>query len=127
MDVTDIDPSVDLFGGGGLVASTRDLASFWRTLFDGGVFDQPRTLELMRTAPGHPFPDRYRIGLMPKPVPGHDSKTVVLGHSGFWGTVAWYVPELDLVIAGAVLDQAGWPALMTVMNQTVAERIGAGP
>jgi D-alanyl-D-alanine carboxypeptidase len=121
--VSDIDPSADLFGGGGLLASTRDLATFMRTLFDGGVFDEEKTLELMRNAPGHPSPERYRIGLQPQVLPDGDSAgTVVLGHNGFWGTIAWYVPDRDVAIAGAVLDRAGLPALFELMSQIVADR-----
>ena len=124
--VSDIDPSVDLFGGGGLLASTRDLALFMQALFHGAIFDDPATLALMRTAPAHPSPDRYRIGLQPKSLAnGGSPGTEVLGHSGFWGTVVWYVPELDVVIAGAILDGAGWPSLIKLLEQIVAEKLEA--
>ena len=45
-----IDPSVDLYGGGGLVSTCADLAKFFRALLlRGEVFDSPATLVTMTT------------------------------------------------------------------------------
>src|SRR5690606_21877984 len=40
-DVTGVDASFDLYGGGGIVMSPRDLAHFFEALFEGRVFAQP--------------------------------------------------------------------------------------
>jgi CubicO group peptidase (beta-lactamase class C family) len=49
IDVLTIDPSVDLYGGGGLVSTCGDLARFFRALLRGEVFDDPATLATMTT------------------------------------------------------------------------------
>ena len=41
-DMSVADPSFDLYGGGGLVSTVADLASFARALLRGEVFDDPR-------------------------------------------------------------------------------------
>jgi D-alanyl-D-alanine carboxypeptidase len=114
--VSTIDASADAHGGGGLMASASDLARFLDALFHDRVFDDPATLELMRTAPGHPDPENYRIGLTPMSFGGHDA----IGHAGFWGTVAVYVPDLDVTIAAAVLDVQGVEAMNEVVAETIA-------
>jgi D-alanyl-D-alanine carboxypeptidase len=42
-----LDASHDLYGGGGLVSTVADVTSFFRALFHGEVFDDPRTLGTM--------------------------------------------------------------------------------
>ena len=50
-DIIDFDPSLDLYGGGGLVSSTEDLARFYRALLQGKVFRHASTLQTMLTVP----------------------------------------------------------------------------
>lgn len=112
LDTYDWDPSLDLYGGGGLVSTADDLATFLRALFTGGVFARPATADTMRTtvagaAPGPDLsgmpmvPGRYRMGIE---VREEDGRTLYL-HTGFWGTLAAYLPEADVAIAVAVTQQ----------------------
>jgi D-alanyl-D-alanine carboxypeptidase len=107
VDVLTIDPSVDLYGGGGLVSTCADLARFFRALLRGEVFDDPATLATMTTClQGVPASDRLATGDDP------DDAAMFLfrasagdrewwGHDGWWGTTAYTCPELDLtVVAG---------------------------
>ncbi len=107
VDVLTIDPSVDLYGGGGLVSTCADLARFFRALLRGEVFDDPATLATMTTRlQGVPASDRLATGDDP------DDAAMFLfrasagdrewwGHDGWWGTTAYTCPELDLtVVAG---------------------------
>jgi D-alanyl-D-alanine carboxypeptidase len=43
------DPSFDLFGGGGIATTTRDLALFTQYLFTGELFDHSETIDLIYT------------------------------------------------------------------------------
>lgn len=95
-DTIDWHPSLDLYGGGGLLTDARDLAWFLRKLLEDEVFAQPQTLVQMTGRGSLP----YRLGLMRKEMSGH----LVWGHTGFWNTFAFHVPTLDLTVAGAVLD-----------------------
>ena len=107
IDTYDFDPSLDLYGGGGLVATVGDMGRFMRALFTGDVYSDPDTADTMLTTledarpsgeEGQLAPGMYRMGVWVLEVDGHESYR----HAGFWGTVASYVPELDLVVAATV-------------------------
>lgn len=109
MDSYHMDPSVDLYGGGGLAATVGDLARFMRGVFSGGVFAHPETTATMRTTVavtrGGPdaygdaqIPGAYRMGVVVDEVDGLECYR----HGGWWGTTAAYLPELDVALACAV-------------------------
>ncbi len=124
VDATSWNGSMDLYGGGGLVMSASDMATFMVALFRGQVFDDPKTLEEMTTAPGNPFPDNYRIGLFPRTIEGYEG----FFHSGFWGTFVIYFPELDSAISFAVLEQSGYGSsfgpVIETLKDIIADRSG---
>ncbi|MFN2500065.1 MAG: serine hydrolase domain-containing protein [Pyrinomonadaceae bacterium] len=97
MDATEVDPSADLYGGGGLVSSVEDLARFYRALVQGKVFQHASTLPLMLTlpptnenAPGGP----YAMGIQRRNIAGN----ICWGHTGFWGTSVFHCPDIDVTI-----------------------------
>ncbi|MCW5558656.1 MAG: beta-lactamase family protein [Verrucomicrobiae bacterium] len=111
-DTYDDDPSSDLYGGGGLASTVTDLALFMRSVFMNEVFAQPATLDTMlSTIPGTiagppsygqtQMPGEYRMGVFVRELEG---VTVHL-HTGYWGTLAAYVPSLDLAIGISVTQQ----------------------
>lgn len=104
---TRIDPSMDLYGGGGLVMSPRDLATFFAALFEGRVFERSGTLKEMLRPGSHRGADQYRLGIFVKQVGGED----VYWHSGFWGTVAYYSPRRGIAAAGATTDRRAFETL----------------
>lgn len=108
-DTTDWHPSLDLYGGGGLLADARDLAWFLRKLLAGEVYDDDATLATM-TGEGA---TNYRLGLFCSDFGEH----LAWGHTGFWNTFAFHVPSLDLTVAGAVLDH------FAAKGQTLAEEL----
>jgi D-alanyl-D-alanine carboxypeptidase len=98
-----LSPTADLYGAGGLVSTTRDLAVFFRALLRGEVFDQPDTLDIMLTVPD--------VGI------GADGGVMdaAMGifrlsgagltcwlHSGSWGVLAIYCPDLDVAVARSI-------------------------
>lgn len=93
VDVRSIDASVDLFGGGGLVSTSHDLAVFFRSLWAGGVFDDPTTWTTMTAVVG---PDEYTAqGLFRTRLGDHDCWF----HEGFWGVEVITCPDIDLTLA----------------------------
>jgi D-alanyl-D-alanine carboxypeptidase len=126
LDVYAFDPSYDLYGGGGVASTVGDLARFWRGLFSSTVFESPGTLDTMLTtvegtralegASDRALPPgAYRMGVWAVEVEGFETYR----HSGFWGTLATYVPELDLVVTVTVnQNQSG-----TVMDDLARESI----
>jgi D-alanyl-D-alanine carboxypeptidase len=112
-DTYDWDPSLDLWGGGGLASTLRDMAVFTRGLFTGAVFGNPRTADTMLTTiPAKDGPDYwgrpskagpYRMGIVVEQI----EDVEVRWHGGFWGTFSGYVPKWDLAIAGVQTQQKG--------------------
>lgn len=92
-----INPTFDLYGGGGLLSSTHDLALFYKYLFEHKVFRNKSTLQRMLT-PIHysekPALD-YRMGIWETEIEGVKAYT----HSGFWGTQVIYIPNIQTTIA----------------------------
>ena len=120
LDVTDFVPYFDLYGGGGIATTMGDLARFHGALFRGKVYADPGTVKIMlstldgveaspvaneRALP----PGAYRMGVWVLETEGYTT----YHHTGFWGTLAVHVPELDLTIAatgnqnqlGPIFDQ----------------------
>jgi D-alanyl-D-alanine carboxypeptidase len=90
-----LDASHDLHGGGGLVSTVADLVTFWRALFTGKVFREPRTLDTMTRVAGADRAAGAGLGVFTEQVAGERCYR----HAGYWGTLATYCPRLDLAFA----------------------------
>lgn len=98
-------PSFDLYGGGGLVATPADMAAFLRLLLKGALFEQPGSLQAMRTPGVAGAWNDYGAGLFELEVDGEK----LTGHSGFWNTFAFHSPADGVVFAGAVVEKTALP------------------
>lgn len=103
-NTTEWDPSMDLYGGGGLISTTDDLATFTHALFNEQIFKQTTTLDLMLQAPEYaptylPEDDErfkdYRLGLWRISIFGEDA----FMHGGLWGTGILHVPAYNCTVA----------------------------
>ena len=112
-DVAEMDASVDLYGGGGLMSTCRDLARFFRGLLGGQVFRAPSTLATMTTTlvdvppadgEGEDDPASAAMFLFRAEVGGE----TWWGHDGFWGTTAYTCPRRDVTIV-AGNQRSGMP------------------
>ena len=97
VDTYAINPTIDLYGGGGLLANTQDLSQFYSLLLEGKIFKNASTLERMLATADHSTPSGmdYRMGIWQTEVEGMKAYT----HSGFWGTQVVYIPEIQTSIA----------------------------
>ena len=111
-DVTGLSATLDLYGGGGLVMSVRDLATFQQDLFEHRVFDDPATLAEMLRQGEHEGAEEYRLGMSAKHVSGREC----FSHTGYWGTAVYYSPEEGVSIAGFTTHRAGRPALVALLE-----------
>ena len=111
LDASNWDPSMDLYGGGGLVSTTQDLAAFFHALFNGKVFNQKETLNLMLEPATYadsydptedPRYKDYRLGLWKVKIFGEDAYM----HGGLWSTAILHVPSLNCTVA--VKYTNGW-------------------
>ncbi len=96
LDTFDWNPSLDLYGGGGLVCDAYDLARFTRLLMKGKVLHRDSSLAAMT---GDGTTD-FRLGLVCDDF-GDD---LAWGHTGFWNTFVFHVPEHDLTVSGCILN-----------------------
>ena len=127
LDTVDLHPSYDLYGGGGLVSTVGDLARFYRALFTDSVYADPGTAGVMLTTvdgvqalPGASEralpPGAYRMGIWVVEVEGFTTYR----HDGFFGTLATYVPELDLTVTATVNQNRARGALGDLARQAIA-------
>lgn len=124
IDTYDFDPSLDLYGGGGLVANTKDMARFYQELFTGNVFEQPSTLDTMLSKvsfpEGYAPSSDYRMGIFYFNFNDMD----MFSHSGFWSTQATYIPELNASVSmvitkfakGRLMNELSVNALKMIKN-----------
>jgi len=118
VDTWGFDPSFDLFGGGGLVSSLRDVSAFVRALFEGGVFQDPETLPRMLAvtpASVSAIEGGYGMGIARVEY----GAVECFGHGGFWGTLVRYCPEVDLLVAAAVTSTSGRSMLDGLVRRVV--------
>ncbi len=105
------DPSMDLYGGGGLMSTSGDLTIFLQALFNQEILENESTLDLMLKK--HKFestyiPDEdprfkdYRSGLWKVTLYGDDAYM----HSGLWGTTIVHIPAQNS--SYAVNFTRGW-------------------
>ncbi len=96
-DTYHFSPTIDYYGGGGILSNTTELVNFFQALFQGNVFENPETLTLMLEPVTYPIKAKmdYQMGMYRVQVNGMDAYC----HSGFWGTQVLYIPKLDLYLA----------------------------
>ena len=95
IDNIEFDNSQDLYGGGGLVSTTEDLARFYEGLFGGKVFETPSTLKTMTKISAAGREEKAGMGIYTVDAVGERC----YGHRGFWGTQTVSCPDLDLTFA----------------------------
>ena len=96
-DTYHFSPTIDYYGGGGILSNTTELVDFFQALFQGKIFENSATLTLMLEPVTYPSKAKmdYQMGMYRVQVNGMDAYC----HSGFWGTQVLYIPKLDLYLA----------------------------
>ena len=114
-DSYDINPSFDLYGGGGIVAPMAEMAQFVAALLEGRVLMQKATLDTM-LAPRSTDMAGYGLGIFGANARGLHG----YGHSGFWGTTVMVFPDPGITIALAVTEQSELRTANAVMSTVLA-------
>lgn len=92
-------PTLDLFGGGGMVATMPDMATWWTALFEGRA--HPHLAEQLADPRPAILPDgtdtgdESALGIFRHHVDG----TAVWGHGGYWGLRTFHVPSVQTSVA----------------------------
>jgi D-alanyl-D-alanine carboxypeptidase len=114
-NISKLSPTIDLFGGGGLMSSSAEMALLFHALFDSS--DHPREYQPFRarmlSLDASPVGSNYARGVELSTLDG-DSYYV---HTGYWGTAALYFPKRRIAIAGAVTEQEAFPELIALIEQ----------
>ena len=94
LDYTNIDPGQDMYGGGGIVSTTREISMFFDALLGGRIFDKPETLTEMITpaADAEPGSEAASEGLGIFLVESPSGETCY-SHTGYGGTTAITCPD----------------------------------
>jgi len=100
-DSYDLNPSWDLYGGGGMMATMNDMALFFKYLFERKIITDTNVLSLMYTPVTNKTFNNYCLGIRKLSFNGFTGYY----HGGFWGTDVVYFPELKTAIAIAVLEK----------------------
>lgn len=118
----EIDPSFDLYGGGGIAATPKDLARFSQLLFNKKIIKDPETLNLIYTDIGATGNKRepYFLGLSEYEVQGMKA----YGHGGFWGTMVQYIPDLNASVTVYIMNRDAKNLRKVVMEAIVKELEG---
>lgn len=95
--------SFDLYGGGGIASNMTELAQFMQLLFEGKLFENSETKDLMFTEVrlDDKKENNYRMGVHKYKL-DDTSENTGWAHGGFWGTFAVYFPETNTSIAISV-------------------------
>lgn len=92
-----LNPSWDLYGGGGLASTTKDLALFFQYLFEGKIIKDKKILsEIYTYSNPREANNNYCLGLYNFPS-FYGNKGYY--HGGWWGTDVMYLPELNTTIS----------------------------
>lgn len=100
-DSADLNPSWDLYGGGGMAATTKDLAMFFQLLFEGKIIKDKKLIKQMHTYVLPKEESVYCLGL--RNISFHG--TAGYYHGGFWGTDVMYIPEANTTISVFTLQK----------------------
>jgi D-alanyl-D-alanine carboxypeptidase len=102
-DSYDHDISWDLYGGGGIATTTKELAQFSYNLFNGKIIEDENTLNQIFTeiSTKDGKDNHYYLGLSK----GEEKGYKTYAHGGFWGTTVAYLPELNTSISVFVLER----------------------
>lgn len=121
-DTYGINATVDLFGGGGLLASTRDMALFYDALFSGEVLPSPKLVERMLADSPLIEEQAYKRGVAVREMSGYSYYL----HSGYLGTAVYHFPALDMTIATTVTDTQYLQSSFQIVRAVVEEVAGSG-
>jgi len=99
-DSYNIDPSWDLYGGGGIATTAKESALFFQYLFEGKIIQNKQLLEAMHTYVLPSDQSKYCLGLY-----HFDMGFNAYYHGGWWGTDVIYSPESDATITVFTLQK----------------------
>ena len=99
-DSYDLNPSWDLYGGGGIGSTAKESALFFQYLFEGKIIQNKQILDSMSTYVLSSDQSKYCLGIY-----HFDLGFNAYYHGGWWGTDVIYSPESDATITVFTLQK----------------------
>ena len=93
-DSYELNPSWDLYGGGGMASTVQEAALFYQYLFEGLIIQEDLILQEMYSYVLPPEESKYCLGLY-----HFDFGFHLYYHGGWWGTDVNYSPDTNTSIA----------------------------
>jgi D-alanyl-D-alanine carboxypeptidase len=116
-EVNDLDPSWDLYGGGGMISTMKEMALFFQYLFEGKVIKDKNVLEIMTQDVPPNLQINYCLGIRKITVAGDTA----YNHGGGLGTDVVYIPKLNASISVAALEAGHRPVALAVRDEIVRQ------
>ncbi|WP_313578230.1 serine hydrolase [Chishuiella sp.] len=101
LDSYDINPSWDLYGGGGIASTAKESALFFQYLFDGKIIKNKNILEAMYSYVLPLEQSKYCLGIY-----HFNLGFNAYYHGGWWGTDVIYSPETDATVTVFTLQKS---------------------
>lgn len=101
-DAYNLNPSWDLYGGGGMAATASDMAMFYHHLFNGDIISDTQVLRQMYQDVPVKAKSNYCLGIRKLSIAGLTGYY----HGGFWGTNVIYYPQINTSISVITLERA---------------------
>lgn len=117
-----INPSWDLFGGGGTASTIKDAALFYQYLFEGKIISNKAVLQEMSSYVLPPEKSKYCLGIY-----HFDFGYPLFYHGGWWGTDVNYSPETNTSIAVCTLVKEKRGEVNPFLGKKVHELLMAEP
>lgn len=101
LDSYDLDPSWDLYGGGGIASTAKEMALFFDALFSGKIIKDQSLLKEISSFQNIVKDSKYCLGLMRINFNGE----TMFYHGGFWGTDVMYSPNYKASFSAVCLEK----------------------
>ncbi len=101
-DSYNINPSWDLYGGGGIASTTKDLALFFQLLFEGEIIKDKEVLKNIYT---YVLPKEKSIYCLGIRRINFFREATAYYHGGWWGTDVMYLPDYNTTISVFTLQK----------------------
>ncbi|MBL4708409.1 MAG: serine hydrolase [Flavobacteriales bacterium] len=117
-DTYDIDISWDLYGGGGIASTTKDMAKFLYHYFNNDIVKTPAIKEQIFTEVRTREREihSYYMGLYKDNYHG----LIAYGHGGLWGSNMLFFPSLNTSISVIVLERDQRALIRPIMGEIVS-------
>jgi D-alanyl-D-alanine carboxypeptidase len=121
VDSYGLHPSFDVYGGGGIASTPKDVAIFGQALFTGNLFEYQDTRNLLyHTIKTKDNKDNHYHFSIQKMLYSNPS-VVSYGHGGFWGTALQYFPDLNCTISVFLMERDEWPKYKLLMEKVIEQ------